>query len=118
MGRSLNCAILVQNEQTATDEEWDRWIAFVTAAGANAAHLTRVLVFSAGGSPTASQRAKIHALIPAGGSGVLTAIVIGSRLARTVVGMMTLFNPSTRAFRSPSPPRRARVPARIDPAPR
>lgn len=96
MGRSLNCQILVQNERPATDEEWDRWVAFVTSAGASVAHLTRVLVFSAGGSPTPKQRAKIHALVPAGG--VLTAIVIGSRLARTVVKAMALFNPGTRAF--------------------
>lgn len=98
MGRSLNCTILVQNEQTATDEEWDRWVAFASAGGASAANLTRVLVFTAGGSPTPKQRAQIHALMPAGGSGLLTAVVIGSIVARTVVGAMALFNPGVRAF--------------------
>jgi hypothetical protein len=99
MGRSLNCAILVHNERPATDdEEWDRWIAFVADAGPAAAHLTRVLVFSAGGSPTPKQRAKINVLTPPGEQGVLTAIVIPSLLARGVVSALTLFNPGVRAF--------------------
>lgn len=98
MGHSLNCSILVHNEETPTDDEWDRWVAFASAGGASATNLTRVLVFSAGGSPTPKQRAKIHTLMPTGGSGLLTAVVIGSRVARTVVGAMALFNPGVRAF--------------------
>jgi hypothetical protein len=36
--------------------------------------------------------------MPTGGTGALTAIVIGSPVPRMVVGAMALFNPGTRAF--------------------
>jgi len=98
-GRFLHCSVVVQNDNAATDEEWDRWIALLMEGGAERAPLMRVLVFSAGGSPTARQRGKIHALMPSTGPGVLTAVVIGSPIGRAVVGAMALFNRRVKAFK-------------------
>jgi hypothetical protein len=93
-----SCFVLVQNEHTASDEEWTRWVEAVSRGGADAAGLVRVLVMSAGGSPTPKQRRQIHALMPATGGGVPTAVVIGSTIGRAVVTAMSFFNGKVRAF--------------------
>lgn len=96
--RRGQCFVLVQTKNTASDEEWQKWIEFSTQLGADSAHLMRVLVFSAGGSPTPKQRKAIHALVPPDGRGVMTAVVLDSVIGRAVVSTMALFNPNVRAF--------------------
>jgi len=90
--------LLCQNQHTADDDEWNEWVRFVTQAGPSGARTMRVLVFSAGGSPSPKQRRQIHELMPVTGNGVPTAVVIGSRIWRAVVGTMSLFNKHVRAF--------------------
>lgn len=92
------CCVLVQNQRAATDEEWERWVAVLQAAGKDTKGALCVLVVSAGGSPTPKQRARIHALMPSAGGGVLTSIVTSSFIGRTVVSAMGLFNDKVRAF--------------------
>ena len=96
--RVRKCYVLVQNKNAATDEEWSKWVAFVSKGGEVSVPSMRVLIFSAGGSPTPKQRASIHALMPKTGGGVETAIVTASFVGRSVVGAMNLFNPKVRAF--------------------
>lgn len=92
------CFVLVQNEQSATDEEWSRWVRFVAGGGEATSGRLGVLVMSAGGSPTPKQRKQIHELMPRTGGGVETAILLPSLVARTIVTAMSLFNPKVRAF--------------------
>lgn len=96
--RFHNCFVLIQNQRAATDAEWGAWIEFVTKGAPKAANALRVLVFSAGGSPTAKQRALIHELMPKTGNGAPTAVVTASLVGRTVVGAMSLFNKNVAAF--------------------
>ena len=92
------CAILVQNQHTATDEEWNQWLAFVAQSRARWASDLRILILSAGGTPTPKQRSMVHALMPKSGNGVLTAVVTSSFFGRTVVSAMSLFNRNVQAF--------------------
>lgn len=92
------CFVLVQGERDATDEEWSRWVDFVVRGGNDLERNIRVLVVSAGGSPTPKQRARIHEVMPKMGGGVPTAIVTSSRIGRVVVSTMALFNSEVRAF--------------------
>lgn len=104
--RFRNCFVLVQNQYTASDAEWEEWLEFATGGGPAVATLMRVLIFSAGGAPTPKQRSQVHALTPKSGNGVRTAVVTPSFVGRTVVGAMALFNRNTEAF-APSSARRA-----------
>ncbi len=97
-GRLGHCFVLVQNEHTASDEEWAQWVELVSRGGANATGLITVLVMSAGGSPTPKQRRQIHGLMPAVGGGVPTAVVIDSTVGRAIVTAMGFFNSKVRAF--------------------
>ena len=92
------CFVLVQNKNAATDDEWEKWVAFVSRGGEASVESMRVLIFSAGGSPTPKQRASIHKLMPQSGGGVSTAIVTASFIGRSVVSAMNLFNSKVRAF--------------------
>lgn len=96
--RFHNCFLLVQNQHSPTDVEWDQWLTFATQGGRGDAAVMRVLIFSAGGSPTAKQRSRVHELSPKSGNGVLTAVVTASFIGRTVVQAMALFNRNIRAF--------------------
>jgi hypothetical protein len=96
--RFHNCFVLVQNQQTATDAEWADWIKFVLSPADGGGNTIRVLVFSAGGSPTPKQRSQIHRVMPRTQGGVYTAVVIASLVGRSVVNAMSLFNPKVRAF--------------------
>jgi len=96
--RSGHCFVLVQNQKTATDEEWGRWVAFVGKGGRASGEHIRVLILSKGGSPTPKQRRLIHDLMPKMGGGTFTAIVLSSFIGRTVVAAMSLFNDKVRAF--------------------
>jgi hypothetical protein len=98
-GRKHQCFVLVQTENPASDAEWQQWVDFVSQGGTASAELMRVLVFSAGGSPTPKQRRLIHELMPLAGGSVMTAVVIDSRVGRAVVTAMSLFNRGVRAFR-------------------
>ncbi|MFO0683225.1 MAG: hypothetical protein U0234_14305 [Sandaracinus sp.] len=93
-----SCFVLVQGERDATDEEWSRWVDFVVRGGNDLQRDIRVLVISAGGSPTPKQRARIHEVMPRMGGGIPTAIVTSSRIGRAVVSTMALFNSEVRAF--------------------
>jgi hypothetical protein len=96
--RFHTCFVLVQNDKPPSDDEWALWLKFLVQARSLSASAVRVLVVSAGGSPTAKQRAEIHKLTPKSGEGVTTAVVIPSFVGRTVVGAMALFNNNVRPF--------------------
>lgn len=98
-GRFGQCFVLVHDQHAPADEDWQRWVDFLSEGGAAHPSLLRVLIFSAGGSPTPTQRRALHALVRrAGPRGIRVAVVTDSAIGRAVVSVMALFNPLTRAF--------------------
>jgi hypothetical protein len=95
-----HCCILVQNHQTATDDEWRSWLQFVQHSPPALKENLRILILSAGGTPTPTQRSQVHALMPKSGDGVLTAVVTASFIGQTIVRVMSMFNRNVRPFSS------------------
>jgi hypothetical protein len=93
--------VAVHTSTAPTDPEWDAWIAHLEEMGkrfAGELSLVGNLVFTDGGGPSQSQRAKVNNLIALGRSAPPVSIVTDSRLVRTLVSGLSIFNPRLRVF--------------------
>jgi hypothetical protein len=88
--------VVVHGETEPTDAEWSAYLQVVEAQGVVS---TKVLISSAGGSPTRAQRAALHRLID--GRSVPVAVVSSDRQVRALVTVFSWFNNQVKAFPPP-----------------
>jgi hypothetical protein len=93
--------LAVNSSQDPSDDEWNAYIAAVTAKIEGGADVTkmRTLVFSDGGGPNAAQRALINEGLA--GRPTRVALVSSSLAVRGVTTALRWFNPQIKSF-SPS----------------
>jgi hypothetical protein len=85
-GNFMSCVILVHSATAPTDKEWGHYIDFLKQ---QRTAQTKIIVVTEGGSPGASQRAKLTELF--GKVGVPTAVMTESAVARGVVTALSWF---------------------------
>lgn len=94
--------VVVHTKAPPTDEEWDEYIEFNRANGVERGVITRYLVVTEGGAPTAAQRKLFHdavtPLLQKYPNVLRTAVVTPSTFVRGVMSALSLVNPIFRGF--------------------
>ncbi|MCK6589854.1 MAG: hypothetical protein L6Q76_19960 [Polyangiaceae bacterium] len=94
--------VVVHTKAPPTDEEWNEYIEFNRANGVERGIVTRYLVVTEGGAPTARQRKLLHdalsPLLEQYPNVIRSAIVTPSTFVRGVANAMGLVNPIIRGF--------------------
>lgn len=91
-GRVGTCIVLVHSVRPPAEDEWLSYIEFLERHRGLA---TTILVFSEGGAPDVTQRAKLKDTLS---SHMPTAVLTHSAIARGVVTAISWFYPRIRAF--------------------
>ncbi len=93
--RAIGAYVLFAHTQDAPlDDEWDDGLEFFKTAPDPAA--TRTLVYTAGGAPSAAQRARLKVAL--GSRKLPMAVLTPSALARAAGAAISWFNPQFRVF--------------------
>lgn len=94
--------VVVHTKVQPTDEEWDEYIEFNRINGHDRGVITRYLVVTEGGAPTAAQRKIFHdaitPLLKQNPNVMRTAVVTPSTFVRGVISALSVVNPIFRAF--------------------
>jgi hypothetical protein len=96
--------VVVHNKLPPTDEEWDEYIEFNKSYGGDQGVITRFLVVTDGGAPTAAQRKILHdaaaPLLKQYPNAMRTAVVTPSTFVRGVMNALSLMlvKPMFRGF--------------------
>jgi hypothetical protein len=101
-GRVNAFIVVVHTKESPTDDEWKQYLDFCLEIGGLQGTITRYLVITRGGAPTAKQRKQMHDLVSEAlrrNPQVLKgAIVTPSTFVRGIVNAMSLVEPVYRAF--------------------
>ncbi|MFS8069916.1 MAG: STAS/SEC14 domain-containing protein [Byssovorax sp.] len=97
VGEARGCLVVCQAREAAADDEWDQYMEAM-ARHVEATAKPRVLVITAGGSPTPEQRKRLELIIHPHLARIKFAIVTDSTFARGVVKAIRLFYPFCQAF--------------------
>jgi hypothetical protein len=99
-GRSV-VLVAVHTSTSPSDAEWEAWVATLEQMNTRFSgqlSLVANLVLTDGGGPSQSQRSRVNTLIAVGNSAPPVAIVTDSRIVRTLVSGLSIFNPRLRVF--------------------
>lgn len=93
--------LAVHTSTPPSEAEWGAWIETLIAVNerfAGELSLTANLVITDGGGPSQSQRGSVNNLVAGSRSAPPVAIVTDSRIVRTLVSGLSIFNPRLRVF--------------------
>lgn len=91
------CILLVVGKDAPADVDWDGYLAFLKI-NLSTGSVPRLVVYTAGGAPTALQRKKLQAATEPFAKAAKIAVITASVVARGAVTALSWFSPGHAAF--------------------
>jgi hypothetical protein len=91
------CLLLVHSEKPPIDREWDEYLAATTKYSSSHPR-PRILIFTAGGTPSPSQRQRVEAIADVHYANTKVAVMTTSTFVQGVIKAFRLIRPIYQAF--------------------